>query len=431
VLRYVLFVLLGLFFDGSVTHAAEVFMEMERSGFRKIPLMIMPFGGAPEHKEELTIVENVLRADLERSHVFELIETRDIGISADQGEVPGSAVMVKAAKAGVLVIAWAKLGTQDEGWVLESHAYETAKGDQVVGVKIFGGKNKLRKLAHRFSDKLTLHFTGEKGVAQSRVVYISDLSGEKEVYIMDYDGANKMRFTRDRSIAISPRWSYDATKIVYTSYRKGNPNLYVIDLKTGERKEIASFPGLNFSPSWSPLGDQLAFATTKDGNAEIYLINADGTGLKRLTFNPSDDLSPSWSPSGKQIAFTSDRGGGPQIYIMDADGSNVHRLTFDGNYNTSPAWSPKGDWIAYACRNEERRLKICADRSDGSQSIAITESGHWDDESPSWALNGRELIFTSSRFGKNQILSIHLDGTRLRRLTSNPANNTSPSWSLR
>ncbi len=406
-------------------------MEMERSGFRKIPLMIMPFGGASEHKEEMVIVENVLRSDLKRSHVFELIETRDLGISGDSTVAPGSSVMVKAAKAGVLAVVWAKLDTQDNGWVLESYAYETAKGDQVLGVKIFGGKKKLRNLAHRLSDKLTLHFTGEKGVAQTKVSYISDLSGQKEVYIMDYDGANKMRFTRDRSIAISPRWSSDASKIAYTSYRKGNPDLYVVDLKTGERKTLASFPGLNFSPSWSPLGNQLAFATTKDGNAEIYLVNLDGTGLKRLTFNSSDDLSPSWSPSGKQIAFTSDRGGGPQIYIMDSDGSNVHRLTFDGNYNTSPAWSPKGDWIAYACRNEARRLKICADRSDGSQSIAITESGRWDDESPSWASNGRELIFTSSRFGKNQILSIHLDGTHLRRLTSNPANNTSPSWSLR
>lgn len=406
-------------------------MEMERSGFRKIPLMIMPFGGAPERKEEVAIVENVLRSDLKRSHVFQLIETRDLGLSDDSTVAPASSVMVQAAKAGVLALVWAKLETQDSGWVLESYAYETASGDQVFGVKIFGGKSKLRNLAHRFSDKLTLHFTGEKGVAQSKVAYISDLSGEKEVYVMDYDGANKMRFTRDRSIAISPRWSYDGTKIAYTSYRKGNPDLYVIDLKTGKRKVIASFYGLNFSPAWSPIGNQIAFAATKDGNAEIYLVNLDGSGLKRLTFNPSDDLSPSWSPSGRQIAFTSDRGGGPQIYIMDVDGSNVHRLTFDGNYNTSPAWSPKGDWIAYACRNEERRLKICADRSDGSQSIVITESGHWDDESPSWALNGRELIFTSSRFGKNQILSIHLDGTHLRRLTSNPANNTSPSWSLR
>lgn len=410
---------------------AEVFMKMQRRGFSKIPVMIMPFQSTPENKEEVSIVENVLRSDLKRSHFFELIETRDIGLSVDSNETPSMAMKTKALKAGVQAILWAKLESQENGWMLESYAYETANGDQVVGVKIFGGMNKLRHLAHRFSDKLALHFTGEKGVAQTKITYISDLSGKKEVYIMDYDGANKFRFTRDNSIAISPRWSPDREKISYTSYRNGNPNLYILDLKTGSKNEIASYPGLNFSASWSPAGDRLAFATTKDGNAEIYLVHGDGTGLKRLTFNSADDLSPTWSPTGKQIAFTSDRGGGPQIYIMDVDGANVNRLTFDGSYNTSPTWSPKGDWIAYACRNKDRRLKICADRADGTQSIAITESGRWDDESPSWAQNGRELVFSSNRLGKSQIFSIHLDGTHMRKLTSNPANNTSPSWSLR
>ncbi len=429
--KVLLFMMILFFLNESLVNAAEVFMEMQRSGFRKIPVTILPFQGSPEHREEISVIENVLRSDLKRSHVFELIETRDIGISGESQAAPSGVVMTQASKAGVLALLWAKLEIQENGWVLESHAYETAKGDQVVGVKIFGGKRKLRELAHRFSDKLTLHFTGENGVAQSKVTYISDLSGSKEVYIMDYDGENNVRYTRDRSIAISPKWSPDTEKISYTSYRSGNPNLYVLDLKTGVRKEIASFPGLNFSASWSPSGNQLAFAATKEGNAEIYLVNIDGSGLKRITFNAADDLSPSWSPSGKQIAFTSDRGGGPQIYIMDVDGANVHRLTFDGTYNTSPAWSPKGDWIAYACRNEERRLKICADRADGTQSIAITESGQWDDESPSWAQNGRELIFSSNRFGKSHIFSIHLDGTHMRRLTSNPANNASPSWSLR
>jgi len=421
----------GLLMSAASLDAAEVFMEMSRLGFRKIPILIVPFGGDAKNAASVAIVEDVLRSDLERSHVFELVKPAALGLSFKSKEAPTPALSAKASKLGVLALVWARLDTQEKGWVLESYAYETAKGSQLVGVKLFGGDRKLRGLAHRFSDKLTQHFTGEKGVAQTKIAYISDLSGNKEIYIMDYDGANKVPVTRDKNIAISPRWSSDARKITYTSYRSGNPNLYLIDLKTGQRNEVAAFPGLNFSASWAPLEELIAFAATKDGNAELYLIKPSGKDLKRLTFNLADDLSPSWSPTGKQIAFTSDRGGGPQIYIMNASGANVHRLTFEGNYNTSPAWSPKGDWIAYACRNEERRLKICADRADGSESIAVTESGSWDDESPSWALNGRELIFTSNRKGKNQIFSIHLDGTHLRQLTSNPANNISPSWSPR
>ncbi len=412
--------------------ASEVFLEMSRFGFRKIPIAVLSFQDLAKNKEAVRTLEAVLRADLDRSHIFDLIETKAVGfIPNPPSGAPGTAEMTKASQAGVLALVWAKLVANGDEWVLESYVYETAKKEEVISVRIFGSEKSLRKIAHRFSDILTLHFTGEKGVAQTRVAYVSDQSGSKEIYVMDYDGASPMQVTRDRSIVLSPRWSSRGDKLVYTSYRNGNPHLYVLDMKTGKKKSLVSFPGLNFSASWSPVEDRIAFATTKDGNAEIYTIKSDGSDLKRLTFDKSDDLSPSWSSSGKQIAFTSDRGGTPQIYIMDADGANVHRLTFEGNYNTSPTWSPKGDWIAYACRNQDRRLKICADRADGTASIAMTESGAWDDESPSWGLNGREIVFTSNRLGKSQIFSIHLDGKNLRRLTSSQANETSPSWSLR
>ncbi|MFQ5597770.1 MAG: Tol-Pal system beta propeller repeat protein TolB [Nitrospiria bacterium] len=420
-----------MFFGHSKVYSAEVFLEMSRSGFRKIPIMIVPFQGVEGQEGAASILETVLREDIERSFVFDLIGKNIIGLTSTSSASPGLAEMAKASKAGVHALVWAKLLVNEKEWILESYVYETAKKEEVVSVRIFGQKRTMRKMAHRFSDLLTLHFTGERGVAQTKIAYVSNQSGNKEVYIMDYDGANQMRVTNERSIVLSPKWSSDGSKLVYTSYRNGNPNVFMFDMKTGEKKEIVSFSGLNYSASWSPVEDRIAFATTKDGNSEIYTIKTDGTDLKRLTFNKSDDLSPTWSATGKQIAFTSDRGGSPQIYIMGSDGSNVQRLTFEGNYNTSPVWSPKGDWIAYACRNGDRRLKICADRADGTQSIAITESGKWDDEAPSWGLNGRELIFSSNRFGNEQIFSIHLDGTNIRRLTTHPSDHISPSWSPR
>lgn len=429
--RVLLVVFIALLTGRASSDAADVFLETSRSGFEKIPLMVLPFQGTAENGEQVLVAETVLQSDLARSQFFHVIESGKIELSLTPNGAPDSAMIAKAAKMGIQALAWAKLYPRGDEWVLESYAYETAKGEQTVGVKIIGDKKTFRAMVHRFSDKLVLQFTGEKGIAQTKVAYVSDLSGKKEVYIMDYDGANEMRVTGDRNIVLSPRWSFDADQIMYTSYRDGNPDIYFLALRSGQRKKMVSFPGLNFSPAWSPKGDRVAFATTKDGNAEIYSIRPDGTDLKRLTFNGADDLSPTWSPTGKQIAFTSDRGGGPQIYVMDADGSNVQRLTFTGEYNTSPVWSPKGDWIAYTCRNDEKRLKICADRVDGQESVRITESGPWDDESPSWALNGRDLIFTSNRTGKNQIFSIHTEGTGLIRLTSNTANNTSPSWSPR
>lgn len=426
---FLVLILIGILLSEMSGYAADVFIGTTRSGYEKIPLIISPFQGEGENAEQILVAETVLQADLERSQFFKVVERTKILPASGMTGAPDAKTIAKAATEGIQVMAWAKLTAKGEEWVLESYAYETAKGEQVVAVRMTGDRKSIRAMAHRFSDKLVSYFTGEPGIAQTKLAYVSDSSGRKEVYLMDYDGANEMRITGDRGIVVSPRWSFDAGIISYTSYREGNPDIYFLDLNTGRRQRMVSFPGLNLSAVWSPKGDRVAFAATKDGNSEIYTMRPDGGDIRRITFNGADDLSPSWSPTGRQIAFTSDRGGTPQIYLMDADGSNVHRLTFGGDYNTSPSWSPKGDWIAYACRNAEKRQKICVDSVDGQQSVHLTESGPWDDESPTWALNGRDVAFTSNRTGTNQIYAIHADGTGLIRLTSNGANNTAPAWS--
>lgn len=410
-------------------NATDIFLEATRAGFKKIPLVVLPFQGQADLGERVLLAQATLQSDLTRSQVFELIEPRKVDFSSAKIAPPDAAAFSSASTAGVQVLTWAKLYSRGDEWVLESYAYETTKGEQVIGVKIIGDLKSVRSMAHRFADKLVAYFTGEAGIAQSKVAYISDLTGKKEVYVMDYDGENVTRMTGDESIVIAPRWSFDGSQISYTSYRTGNPDLYFLNVGNGRRTKMVSSVGLNFAAAWSPSGDRVAFTTTRDGDAEIYMMRPNASDLKRLTFNKADDLSPTWSPTGRQIAFTSDRGGGPQIYIMDADGGNVHRLTFIGDYNTSPSWSPKGDWIAYVCRNADKRLKICADRADGQQTVRVTEDGAWDDESPSWAPNGRELMFTSNRTGKSQIFAIRSDSAGLIRITSSGANNTSPAWS--
>ncbi|MFY9269505.1 MAG: Tol-Pal system beta propeller repeat protein TolB [Candidatus Manganitrophaceae bacterium] len=429
--KIALSILFGLLLMKAWTTSADVFIGTTRSGYEKISLILLPFQGTSDVAEQAALAESVLQSDLERSGFFQIVERNKIISASTPIGIPDEAMISKAASAGVQVMAGARLIPKGNESILESYAYETSKGERVIGVQLIGTPKTVRALAHRFADKLVSVFTGEKGISETRIAYVSDISGRKEVYLMDYDGANQTRITGDQSIVVSPRWSFDAGQISYTSYREGNPDIYFFDLASGQRRRMIHFPGLNLSAAWSPKGDRVAFAATKDGNAEIYLIRPDGSDLKRVTFNTGDDLSPAWSPTGTQIAFTSDRGGTPQIYIMDADGSNVHRLTFVGDYNTSPTWSPKGDRIAYACRNDEKRLKLCTDSVDGQQTIRLTESGPWDDESPSWAPNGRDLAFTSNRAGKNQIYTIHADGTGMIRLTSNGASHTAPAWSPR
>jgi TolB protein len=410
--------------SGGSGGANEVVLDIYRSQFEKIPIALLPFQNRSESAELLQQVLSVLRSDLEYSQVFEV---RDLGRS--DSSAPDPPFFVQAAKLGVQGVAWGTLYRRGEEVVLEARVHETGKGQQLFATRIIGGPKTARALAHRLADKMVFAFTGEKGIAETRIAYVSDVTGNKEVYLMDYDGAGEIRTTGDRSILVSPRWSPNGEQLVYTSYREGNPNIYLLNVDTGSRTRLVAFPGLNISAAFSPQGDRIAFASSREGNQEVYTIDLSGKNLKRLTFDQGDDLTPAWSPTGSQIAFTSDRGGTPQIYIMNADGGNVRRLTFEGDYNTSPSWSPKGDWIAYACMNGERRLRVCLMTPDGQTGRLLTGEGPWDDESPSWAPNGREIVFASSREGKTDIYTIHLDGTGLRRLTSNGGNNTSPSWS--
>ncbi len=403
----------------------EVYLGTSRIGFEKIRVKVLPPVGEKGAKGQGALLATVLKQDLDRTQLFEIVEAG----SPDSEGPPGGANLEAASKDRVAAVVWTKLYARKEEWVLEGIAYETTHGAAVVSAKFVGDEKTLRRMAHRFSDKMVVYFSGEEGIAQSRITYVSDETGRKEVYVMDYDGANKMRITGDRSITLSPRWSTDTTMIAYTSYREGSPEVYFIDLGSGRRRKALSFPGINFSPSWAPQGERMAFATTKDGNAEIYTMALDGSDLQRLTFNEAVDLSPTWSPTGKQMAFTSDRGGTPQIYLMDNEGANLERLTFSGNYNTASAWSPKGDWIAYTCRNEARRQKLCLIRVSDGHVVPLTEEGPWDDEAPSWAPSGREIVFTSNRSGLSQLYTLHADGTGLFRLTSHGANDISPAWS--
>lgn len=418
-------VLFAMGFVG-VGQATEVFLDIHRSRFEKIPLVVLQFHGTIGFKKKLERIETVLRQDLDASQVFDV--RRLDALTMSKG-IPDSPLLTQAANLGVQGAIWARLFPRGADLVLESYVFETSKGQRVVATKIIGGPNADRVLAHRLANKAIYAFTGEKGIAETRIAYVSDISGSKEIYLMDYDGAREMRVTGDQSIIISPRWSPSGNHLVYTSYREGNPDIYHLNLQSGKREKLISYSGLNISASFSPKGDRIAFASSLEGNEEIYTIGLSGGGRKRLTINQADDLSPSWSPTGTQIAFTSDRGGAPQIYIMGSAGNNVRRLTFVGDYNTSPRWSPNGDWIVYVCLSGERRLRICLTTPDGQTGRLLTEGGEWDDEAPSWAPTGHHIVFTSNRDGKRNIYSIYLDGSGLRRLTFNGGNNISPSWS--
>jgi TolB protein len=285
-------------------------------------------------------------------------------------------------------------------------------------------------LARRLADEIVYRFTGRRGVSSTQIAFVSDKTGNKEIYVMEADGSNIRRVTGNGSINLFPSWSPEGDTLVYTSYRGGPPGLWMISRgrrKTGQFLE--SSRAVKYRGVWAPGNGHLAVVMNQDANTDIFMVGGNGQGLRRLTFGRSIETSPSWSPDQKRLAFVSDQSGSPQIYIRDMSSGNVRRLTYEGSYNASPAWSPTGEWIAYAAQTSSNFDLYLIDPDTGYTTALVIHPRS--DEGPHWSPDGRKIVFTSSRRGRKEIYTVDIGDPAgsLRRLTAGFANSSNPAWS--
>lgn len=399
------------------------------------PRLTIAVAGFPEFRfdggrEDLAkVAHDILRADLNASAIFDAVDPAILPMDPRTARPEQARALFPGLNAlRVQFLAIAGLSAKDGELALRGQLYDVAAGQEMIGKSYIGDPKLLRVMVHRFADEIVYRVTGEKGIASTRIAYVSDVGdGAKEIFLMDYDGHSPVLITGNRSINISPRWSPDGNRIAYTSYRDNNPDLFVLDLRSGRRDPISKAPGLNAAPAWSPDGQWLVLAKSGGGGTNLYLMRADGSGERRLTFGSGISISASFSPNGQQIAFTSDQGGTPQVYVMDIAGTNLRRLTFRGNYNVSPRWSPKGDKIVYVSR-DGGAMDIWMMDPNGANQQRLTD-GVGLNEEPAWAPGGRHLVFTSNRHGRRNIYRVLADGTGLSRLTNNGRDNYLPDWS--
>ncbi len=298
----------------------------------------------------------------------------------------------------------------------------------IAAKKFEGATAQPRRLAHKIADQVVLQFTGELGIADTKIAYVQGPAGAKEVWMSDYDGANPAPATRNGSINLMPVWSPDGRSLAITSFMQGYPDLYrIFPFERRPVQTLASFVGINSSPAWSPDGRYLALTLSKDGNPEIYVLAVATGTLRRLTRHAGIDTEPTWSPTGQQIAFVSDRNGQPHIHVMDPDGANIREIT-SGGFHTQPRWSPKGDTIVYTQRQGTHDLWAVS--PDGSNPRRLT-AGPGDNQGAGWAPNARHLAFQSNRLGRWQLFAMLFDGSPPTQISQGAEDRTSPSWSPR
>ena len=349
---------------------------------------------------------NVLLGDLFLSGFFIPLENKKFIAEAEAADLrTGKINLAEWASLGAEILVKGSYFVSGGRISIECRAIIVSEGNQFYGKKYSGDLNRRREIIHTIADEIVFALTGEKGLARTKIAFVSARGGEKKVHIMDASGGDWRRINSGPGFALNPDWSPDGKALVYTSYSSGLPWVFWDNLSGKRRRVISSRPGLNAFPAVSPDGRWVALTLSRDGNNEIYKMRPDGTDLRRLTRSRGNDCSPAWSPDGQRIAFTSDRRGSPQIYVMDAEGKNLLRLT-RGSYNSSPAWSPRSNLIAYSSLIGGN-FEICVIDPTSGEVTRLTRN-RFDDEDPSWAPDGRHLVYTSRQGGRSNLFVLDI-----------------------
>jgi len=407
-------------------HASSAAMTIEIIGgaSNQIPIAIVPFAHEDNQPQSLS---GIVGADLQRSGLFKIIDPR--AVTPQPHDLPDVRFADWRTQGADALVVGSMVTLLNGSLEIRFRLLDTVRQNQLAGFSYTVPASQLRATAHEIADVIYEKLTGVPGVFRTRIAYVLKQGKKYELQVADADGENAETILSAHEPLMSPAWSPDGDQIAYVAMegqgRNIKPIIYVQTLATGKRQLLANFKGSNSAPAWSPDGNKLAIAMTRDGNSQIYLINANGSGVARWTTSNGIDTEPNWSPDGKWVIFTSDRGGSPQIYRMPSNGGPAQRLTFEGSYNLSPRFSPDGRSFTFTQRSGGQDHVALQDIESGQVQVLTDTPG---DESPSFAPNGRMILYATRNNRRGVLAVVSSDGRTKQRLSAQSGDVYSPAW---
>lgn len=439
-LRIFLF-LASLVVTASALHAQDWVRTGTNLGVTRIRIAAADFkAGSPDPQTGplKSAFDQTLYNDLRYAGIFDVVSKSMI-----PNVMPGSPQEInlpqwKADPSNAAMVAFGTLAVSGGHLSVQGFLYDTTPGTpnpQVLG-KQYGDTataDASRMIAHRFADEIIERLGGVPGIAETKIYYVSGHGGDKEIWVMDYDGMNERQLTHLGTISLSPHVSPDNSRVAFSSLGREGWSIRMYSLDLGRLISFPQWADTTLSPAWSSDGNRLAFSSARTGDPEIYVSDASGIGARRLTAFRGPDVSPVWNPkTNAQIAWVSGRTQLPQIYIMDSDGANISRMT-DGGYATSPSWSPSGQFLAFAWN------RSYGPGAPGGEDIYVMDiaSKRWTqlthdagaNDFPSWSPDSRHIVFQRELNGHTEIWMMLADGTDQQQLTHGGGTNTMPNWS--
>ncbi len=404
---------------------AQLTIQITGDKARATPIAVVPFQGAEILEPDPAAI---VRSDLGRSGYFASLPVDNMLTQ------PKTLEQVDFRHWQVLGQEYLVIGQvtpENEGYLIHFQLFNVQDGQKITGYRLTAPKARLRQAGHQISDLIFEHLTGQKGVFQSRIAFLTTQTNTKggkrySLNIADAEKKKKRILVASPKPLMSPAWSPKGDKLAYVSFEQNKSSVYVQELATGKRERVIDYPGINGAPAWSPDGGKLALTLSKDGNPDIFVFDLTTRQLKKMTDNFAIDTEAAWSPDGQTLVFTSDRGGKPQLYRMSAQGGRAERLTFDGDYNAGADFSPDGRYLAMVHGNHgDYRIAVM---ELAGKNLTVLGAGS-QDESPSFAPNSRQIIYGARVKGKRRLAPVSVDGRGLSYLSHDSEQARDPAWS--
>jgi TolB protein len=408
---------------------AQLRVEIRRGIERPVPVAIVPFAWEGPGDSAPFDLAGLVTQNLGNSGRFAPMAQRDMLSRPTRPEQVGfqdwRIVNVDALVIGRLI----EDGPNQYTAVFQ--LFDVLRGEQMLGFRLTASRDDLRATGHRISDMIFEAMTGIRGVFGTRIAYVNEQrSGDARRYrliVSDADGFNAQVIADSPQPLMSPNWSPDGRRIAYVSFEGDQSAVYVQTLRTGTRERVSARAGVNGAPSFSPDGRQLALTLSMDqGALNVYTLDLTTQALTRLTNTPSIDTEPVWSADGRSIYFTSDRAGGPQIYsVAPQAGARAERITYQGNYNARPRVSPDGRSLAVLHVDRGNFRIAVVDLANGNTEVLTNGSN---DESPSFAPNGAQIIYATREGGRGVLSAVSTDGRIRQEIASVDGDVREPVW---